>query len=95
VPAQGTSGTGKVVPGAEHVGAFYFFNPTNPELYVKVRNACVPQFDRWWVFAAGLTDVEVRLTVTDTQSGLAHTYFNPAGQAYAPVQDTGTFDVCP
>ncbi len=92
---QGTSGTGKVVPGAEHVGAFWFFNPSNPELYVKVKNACVEPFDRFWVFAAGLTNVEVRLTVTDTLSGLAHTYLNPAGRAFAPVQDTDTFDVCP
>jgi len=95
VPVQSTSGTGKVVPGAEHVGAFYFFQPSNPELYVKVKNACVEPFGRYWVFAAGLTNVEVRLTVTDTESGLSHTYINPAGQAYTPVQDTQTFDVCP
>lgn len=94
-PGQGTAGTGKVVPGAEHVGAFWFFNPSNPELYVKVKDACVPPFDRWWVFAAGLTNVEVRLTVTDTVSGLSRTYLNPDGRAFAPVQDTDTFDVCP
>lgn len=95
VAAQGTSGTGKAVPGAEQVGAFYFFRQDNPEIYVKVRNACVEPFNRYWFFAAGLTNVEVTLTVTDTDSGLSHTYFNPPGQAFVAVQDTQTFAVCP
>ena len=47
-----------------------------------------------WFFAAGLTNVEVTMTVTDTYSGISKTYTNPAGTPFAPIQDTGTFP-CP
>jgi hypothetical protein len=47
------------------------------------------------VFASGLTDVEVRLTVTDTEAGRTRSYFNPLGRAFAPVQDVDAFATCP
>jgi hypothetical protein len=47
------------------------------------------------VFAAGLTNVEVTLNVTDTRNGTPKTYFNPLGTPYAPVQDTSAFATCP
>ena len=75
-------------------GAFWFFDPDNAELTVKVLNAC-DGFGRYWVFASGLTDVEVRITVTDTQSGRVRSYFNPQGKAFAPVQDVSAFATCP
>ena len=51
--------------------------------------------NHYWVFAAGLTNVEVTLTVRDTQSGSEKTYFNPLGTAFQPVQDTSAFETCP
>ena len=75
-------------------GFFWFVNPDNPEIFVKVRNAC-SAFDRIWVFAAGLTDVEVLITVVDTETGAAKSYLNPQGQAFVAVQDTGAFATCP
>jgi len=92
--SQGTSGTGQIPPGGQQFGVLWFFNQTNPELFVKVRNACVPPFNQWWVFVAGLTNVEVRLTVTDTLAGTRKTYHNPLGQAFVAVQDTNAFP-CP
>ena len=73
---------------------FWFFDEDNTELTVKVLNAC-HGFEHYWVFASGLTNVEVTLTVTDTQSGQIRRYFNPQGTVYAPVQDTDAFATCP
>jgi hypothetical protein len=46
------------------------------------------------VFAGGLTDVGIEITVTDTLSGVSKTYENPAGQAFRPVRDTVAFGGC-
>lgn len=73
----------------------WFFNPNNPELFVKIRNACVNPFNRYWFFAAGLTNVEVTLTVTDTVHGSSKTYRSEGGSAFPSVQDTDTFATCP
>lgn len=79
---------------ADESGFMWFFSPGNLELVVKVLNACGLSSPRLWVFAAGLTDVGVRLKVTDTQTGAVRLYENPAGQAFQPVQDTGAFATC-
>ncbi|MFL6196974.1 MAG: vanadium-dependent haloperoxidase, partial [Thermoanaerobaculia bacterium] len=75
-------------------GSFWFFSPDNTELAVKVLNAC-NGFDRYWVYASGLTDVETLIKVTDTHTGRVRQYFNPQGRAFAPVQDTSAFATCP
>lgn len=93
--AQGASGNATAVPLTGDSGYFWFFNEANPELFVKVRNACVAPFDRYWVFAAGLTNVGVRLTVADLEAGRANVYENPLGTKYDAVQDTGAFATCP
>lgn len=51
--------------------------------------------DRYWVFAGGLTDVQTRITVTDTRTGNIKTYLNLQGTAFQPIQDTGAFATCP
>jgi len=42
-----------------------------------------------------LTNIEVELRVTDTQSGTIRTYRNALGTPFAPVQDTDAFATCP
>lgn len=76
-------------------GWLWLFNQANPEIFVKVHDACTPPFNRFWVFAAGLTNVEVTLTVTDTLTGEVNRYVNPLGQAFLPIQDTQAFATCP
>lgn len=76
-------------------GVFYFFNPNNAEMLVKVLDACVPQFDRYWVFFAATTNAEFTVTVTDTQADVVKSFYNPRGQAALPVQDTQAFATCP
>jgi len=89
------SGPGHAVPLTSEAGYFWFFGATNIELLVKVLNACVPPYDRYWVFVAGLTNVGVVITVTDTQTGAVRTYTNPRGRSFATVLDTGAFATCP
>jgi hypothetical protein len=61
-----------------------------------VLDACgLPNFNNFWVFAAGLTNVEVRLTVTDVRTRQTKQYVNPLGVAFQPIQDTTDFHVCP
>ena len=85
---------GHAVEITPDTGTFWFFNQENVELLVKVLNGCTIT-DRWWVFAGGLTDVEVTLRVTDTQEGHVKTYFNAQKTPFAPVQDTSAFGTCP
>jgi hypothetical protein len=89
-----SSGAGSVVSQTGDSGQLYFFNADNTELTVKVLNACGVN-DRYWVFASGLTNVEVLITVTDTHAGRVRQYFNPRSRAFAPVQDVGAFATCP
>jgi hypothetical protein len=90
------SGPGMAVPFAADSGSFWFFSPTNIELDVKVLDACVPSLgNHYWVFAAGLTTVQVVLTVTDTKTGVVRTYTNPQGTAFQPITDTSAFGTCP
>jgi hypothetical protein len=91
----GDTGAGVPVPLNDGSGSFWFFQDDNTEVTIKVIDACGSEFDRYWVFASGLTDVEVVLTVTDTEANEARTYFNPLGRAFAPVQDTDAFATCP
>jgi hypothetical protein len=73
---------------------FWFFNAANVEVVVKVLDGCSLN-GSYWVFAAGLTDVDVMLAVTDTQTGLTKTYANPSGTKFRPIQDTSALAVCP
>jgi hypothetical protein len=88
-------GAGTAVPLTVDTGYFWFFSPQNVEIVTKVLNACADPANRYWVFAGGLTDVEVEITVLDTLTGVVNVYRNPEGTAFAPVQDTATFSTCP
>ncbi len=78
---------------ADDSGFFWFFDDANLELVVKVLDACGLN-QRFWVFAAGLTDVGVHLRVIDTWTGEMRTYTNPLGTAFQPIQDTDAFPTC-
>ena len=58
-------------------------------------NACdLMPFNNYWVFAAGLTNFEVTLRVTDTESGEFKEYPNPQGMTFQAITDTNAFDTC-
>ena len=49
-------------------GLFYFFDPTNWEVLLKVLPACTPDLgNSVWVLAASASDQAMRITVTDTK----------------------------
>ena len=91
---QGQSGDATAVPRTSDTGLFYFFSANNIEAILKVVDGCSLN-SRYWVFAGGLTNVQVALTVLDTQSGTSRTYTNPQGTAFQPIQDTAAFATCP
>ncbi len=83
-----------MIPLTGDTGAFWFFSPSNVEVVIKVLNGCGLN-SRYWTFAGGLTDVNVILTVTDTQTGTIQTYTNPPETPFEPIQDTNAFATCP
>jgi photosystem II stability/assembly factor-like uncharacterized protein len=87
--AGGPVGNGQAFPVTDNTGAFWFFDPTNLELVVKVLDGRSVN-GKFWVFYGSLTSVEFTLTVTDTLTDSVKTYFNPQGQM-ASFADTWAF----
>jgi hypothetical protein len=92
--SDGSSGNGSAVPLTSDTGYFWFFGSSNVEVVIKVLNGCGLS-QRYWVFAAGLTNVNVVLTIRDTVTGMVKTYTNPINTAFQPIQDTNAFATCP
>lgn len=89
------SGFAVPLPAAPQSGLFYFFDPTNIEMLIKVLDACVPPFNHYWVFFAATTNVEFAVVVADTETGKTVAYFNPLNRSAPPVQDINAFATCP
>ena len=64
------------------------------EMVVKVLNGCSIN-NNYWVFAGGLTNVQVTMTVTDMSNAAVKTYINNLDTPFAPIQDTVAFATCP
>jgi hypothetical protein len=76
-------------------GFLWFFEQSNSELAVKILDACYPPYNRFWVFASGMTDVGVELTVEDTVAGVEKRYLHPGGgQPFETILDTDAFATC-
>jgi hypothetical protein len=91
---NGERGRGLGVPLTGESGYFSFFSESNIELLVKALDGCGVN-NRYWVFAGGLTNVEVVMAVTDMTTGVIETYVNALDKAFAPLQDTRAFTGCP
>jgi ELWxxDGT repeat protein len=86
---SGRQGLGTTVPLTSDTGAFWFFDPANIELVVKVLDGRAVN-GKLWVFYGALSDVGYTLTVTDTATGAVKIYQNAPGQL-ASVADTSAF----
>lgn len=75
-------------------GYMWFFSNTNIEVVIKVLDACALN-QKYWVFAAGLTNQQVEITVTDTSHNVKKTYTNPLGKTFVTITDTSAFSTCP
>jgi hypothetical protein len=83
----------QVIRLTDDTGYMWFFSSTNVEVVVKVLDAC--SFNqRFWVYAAGLTDQRIELTVTDTQTDTQKHYSNPLGRTFVTVTDSDAFATC-
>jgi hypothetical protein len=76
---DGTSGTAHAIPSTDSTGFFYFTDPTNYELVVKILN--IDGVIK--VFYTELTNLKFIITVTDTRDGTAKTYENTPGDCGA------------
>lgn len=84
----GYRGRAKTLALTDETGAFWFFDPANYELAVKLLDGR-PLTETFWTFFASLSNVEYRLLVTDAETGASHGYFNPAGR-FASVGDVNS-----
>jgi hypothetical protein len=71
----GVIGSGVAGPLSSETGTFYFTDPANKELLVKILNFG----NRFAVFYGSLSNLQYTLQVTDTSTGGTKTYFNPPG----------------
>ncbi len=90
----GPSGSALGFPRTDDTGLFFFFNPDNWEMLVKVLDGCSVN-NHFWVFHAATTNVEYTLRVTDTQSGQSRDYGNTLGRPAPAIVDTQAFATCP
>jgi hypothetical protein len=75
---------------SEDSGVFWFFDPDNVEVFAKVLDGCAIN-GHYWVFAAGLTDLEARLRLTDSITGDTQFFRSPAGELFEPVVQLARF----
>ena len=75
---NGQMGLGQAVPQTDDTGAFFWNNPENIEMIVKVLDGRHNN-GFFWVFYGALSDVEYTLVVTDTETGQCREYLNSPG----------------
>lgn len=88
------SGVAQVVKLTDETGYLWFFSQDNVESVVKILNGCGIN-NRYWIFAGGLTDQGVEITVTDTLMSETKTYTNPRGQTWETITDIDALATCP
>ncbi len=74
---------------------WYFFDPANFEMGVKMVDACVPPFNAYWVFVSGLTNQAYDVAITDTTTDITRHYTNPLGSYPQTIGATGAGDGFP
>jgi hypothetical protein len=80
---NGTSGAAAAISSTESTGFFYFFDPSNDELIVKILDFG----NVFKVFYAELTNLHFTMTITDTKTGRIRTYRNTPGDCGAIDQN--------
>jgi hypothetical protein len=81
VPADGT---------ATDSALFWFFQPGNWELMVKVLDGCAVN-QHYWVIGAAATHLRYTLRIADTHTGTVWTHTHPVGQLAPAFADVEAF----
>lgn len=88
---SGDGGSAKVArPRTADSGLFYFFEPSNWEVLIKVLDGCSTN-NHHWVYAASATDVGLRFVIRDTVTGMEKVYTKDPGGAARAITDAGAF----
>jgi virginiamycin B lyase len=90
---DGSSGTGHPMSMSDESGYFWFFEPGNVEVVVKLLDGCSLN-EHAWFFGAGMTNLSVAITVRNVVTGETQNYSSPAGTSFVPIIDTTAFG-CP
>ncbi|MGE0638831.1 MAG: spondin domain-containing protein [Thermoanaerobaculia bacterium] len=90
----GNSGVARAQPFTIDTGYFWFFAPESVEVTIKVVDGCSAN-GHWWIYASGLTDVEVDLAVTDLATDEVYEIANALGHPFDLVSDDHAFSTCP
>lgn len=75
---DGRTGVGTPIVAGDQSGYFWFFNPANVELVVKMLDG-TPVNGHAWLYHGALSDVEYTIRARDTSTGVERTWFNPQG----------------
>jgi len=75
---DGHTGWGHPVKLTSQSAYFYFFDPNNLEVMVKILDGRAVN-GSFWVFYGALTDLKYDLIITDTLTGASKIYSNPMG----------------
>lgn len=89
----GRQGDGVAVAPSADSGLFWFFGSENIEIAAKVLNGCALN-NSFWVYLAGLTNVEVRVEVEDTWTDAVWSRDVGLGTPFPPFQDIAAFATC-
>lgn len=81
-------------PRTKDSGLFWFYEPSNWELLVKVLDGCAVN-GRYWVFASASTSLDYRITVTDLDANQTVQYRHETGLPAEAVSDIDAFATCP
>ena len=81
-----TTGAAGVVKLTDTSSYLWFFSDDNVEMVVKTLDGCAIN-GHYWVYAAGLTDVGLTLTVLDTRTGTTKVYENELGNLFETMND--------
>lgn len=89
------AGPANVVPGGtNNSGLFYFFEPNNWEMLIKVLDGCAIN-GHYWVYSAAATDLGLDIAVTDTETGSTWEYTKTPGPPAPAVTESEAFpDSC-
>lgn len=93
----GHTGTGLPIPEPGNTLFGYFSipdltgNPDNPEVFVKILDARTVN-GKFWMFYGGLTDLQLTITIRDTQTGAVKQYHR-AGGSLCGDADTSAFSM--
>ncbi len=94
VDPLGVERPARLITQSEDSAVLYFFSQNNWEMLVKVLDGCGIN-GRYWVFFAATTDVELTVTVTDTEADVVKQYTNELGHPADAITDTDAFATCP